>query len=156
LVDDRQPPHFQLLHVMHGLGEIIVLGAAVDALAHDIARGGAARIEALPRHSFANNVAVGHHTDQPIVLSDRNGADVMLAHQLRDLGERRIRTDPLDASVHHFVDFHGGSPLLRAAMPQPDPTPYYEIYIRSGSTGRRGGTTHVVRGPKGHQRGKYS
>src|SRR5262249_8530427 len=129
LVDDRQPADFQLLHVLHSLGEIIVLRAAMDAFAHDIACRRAARIEAVLRQSITDNVAVGHHADELVVLSDRNGANVMLTHELGDLHEWRLRTDPLDALVHHFLDFHGGPPVLGAALPQPGPNPMQSEYI---------------------------
>src|SRR5579862_6612343 len=38
LVDDREPPDVQLFHVMHRLGEIVVLAAAMDAGRHHVPR----------------------------------------------------------------------------------------------------------------------
>ena len=104
----------------------------MNARAHDIARRRAPRIEAVLRQAIADNVAVGHHADELIVLSDGNGANVVLTHELRDLDERRFRADPLDALVHHFFDFHGGPPLLGAAMPQPGPNPYSSSIYQVG------------------------
>src|SRR5215468_602954 len=106
-VDYRQSADLELLHVPNSFGEIIVLPAAMNAWRHDVTRGGALRIEVVLGQPFANDVAVGHHADQPVVLPDRNGAYVMLAHQFREVGDRRVRADPVDASVHHFFDFHG-------------------------------------------------
>src|SRR6266446_7875998 len=60
------------------------------------------------RQSFADDVTVGHHADQPVVLSDGNGAYVMLTHQFREFGDRRVWTNPVDALVHCVFD-----PLLR-------------------------------------------
>jgi hypothetical protein len=45
-----------------------------------------AGVELVLRQSFADDVAVGHHTDQTIILPDRNGADVVIAHQFSKLG----------------------------------------------------------------------
>jgi len=115
LVDHRQPAHLQLLHVPHCLGEVIIISTAMDAWGHYIARSRAAGIEAVLRQSFADDVSVGHHADQPVVLSNRNGAYVMLMHQFRQLGDRRLWTDPVDALVHCVLYFHGGPPLLKFA-----------------------------------------
>src|SRR5262249_26625729 len=112
LVDHGQPAHLELLHVPHRLGEVIVVSATMDAWGHHIARRRAADIEAVLRQAFADDVAVGHHADQMVVLSNRNGADVMLAHQFREFGDGNVRTDPVDALVHRVFDFHGESPLL--------------------------------------------
>jgi len=84
----------------------------MDAWSHHIARRCASDVENVLRQPFADDVTVGHHGDQPVVLSNRNGAYIMLAHQFRELGDRGVRTDPLDAFVHRVFDFHVGPPLL--------------------------------------------
>src|ERR1700687_3352022 len=68
LVHHRQPAELQLLHVMHRLCEVIVLPATMDAFGHHIARHRAASIEVVARKPFADDVAVGHHPDQLVVL----------------------------------------------------------------------------------------
>jgi hypothetical protein len=55
----------------------------MDAWNHNIARRRAAGIEAVLRQPFADDVTVGHHADQPVVLSNWNSADVMLTSILR-------------------------------------------------------------------------
>src|SRR6185436_15370573 len=67
----------------------------------------AAGIEAVLRQPFADDVAVSHHADKSVILPDRNGANIMLPHQFREVGDRGIRIDPVDALVHYFSDFHG-------------------------------------------------
>src|SRR5262249_40903872 len=62
--------------------------------------------------TFADDVAVGDHADQLVVLADRNGADVVVTHQFGDFGDRGVGTDPVDALVHHVFDFHGRPPWL--------------------------------------------
>src|SRR5262249_56036925 len=94
LVDHRQPAHLQFLHVPHCLGEIIVIPAAMNARSHHIARHRAAGVEAVLCQSFADDVSVGHHADQPIVLSNRNSAYVMLTHQLGAFGHTPCPTPP--------------------------------------------------------------
>src|SRR6185437_14986230 len=106
LVDHRQPADLQLFHVPYRLGEVIVLPAAMDALGHHIPRGRAARIEAVLRQAFADDVAVGHHANKLVVLPDGNRADIMLTHQFREFGDRGVRTDPLHALMHRDLDFH--------------------------------------------------
>jgi hypothetical protein len=81
-VDHRQSADLQRLHVPYRLGEVIVIAAAMDAWCHHFARCGAAGIKVFLRQPFAHDVAVGHHADQAIILANRNGADIMLAHQL--------------------------------------------------------------------------
>jgi hypothetical protein len=39
------------------------------------------------RQPFADNLAVGHPADQPVVLSNRNGAYIMLTLQFREFGD---------------------------------------------------------------------
>src|SRR5262245_62638936 len=79
LVDHRQPADFQFLHVPHRLVEVIILATAMDAGSHHIARGQVGRI-ALLRQPFAYDVAIRHHPNELIVLSDWNGADIMFRH----------------------------------------------------------------------------
>ena len=113
LVDHRQPADLQRLHVMHRLGKVIVLPTAMDAFGHHVACLGAAGVEAVAGKPFADDVAIGHHPDQLVVLSDWNAADIVRSHQLGDFGDRRVGADPIDALVHRVFDFHGGPPLLR-------------------------------------------
>src|ERR1700730_6526744 len=89
--------------MLHSLGEVFVLPAAMDNWAHHIARRCAADIEAALRQPFADNVAVGHHADQLVVLSDRNGADILFTHQYREFGDRGVKTDPVDAFAHQTL-----------------------------------------------------
>src|SRR4029077_19467019 len=124
LVDHRQPAYLQLLHVPHCLGEVIVISAAMDAWGHHVARRRAAGIETVPRQSFADDVTVGHHADQPVVLSNGNGAYVMLTHQFREFGDRRVWTNPVDALVHCIFDFHGRPPLLKLVYQPRFPSPF--------------------------------
>src|SRR6266576_6922597 len=112
LVHHRQPAELQLLHVMHRLCEVIVFPATMDAFGHHIARHRAASIEVVARKPFADDVAVGHHPDQSVVLPNRNAADVMLPHQFREFGDGSVGADPVDTLVHHVFDFHGRPPLL--------------------------------------------
>src|SRR5258708_7947201 len=111
LVDDGQPAELQLLHVLHRLCEVVVLAATMDTFGHHIARHRAARIEVVAREPFADDIAVGHHPDQSIVFSDRNAADVMLAHQFREFANGSVGADPIDTPVHHVFDSHGGPPF---------------------------------------------
>src|SRR5258708_6439685 len=90
----------------------IVRTATMDAFGHHIARHRAASIEVVARKPFADDVAVGHHPDQSVVLPNRNAADVMLPHHFREYGDRGVGADPVDTLVHHVFDFHGGPPLL--------------------------------------------
>src|SRR5215510_2541941 len=96
------------------------------------------------RQPFADDVAVGHHPDQPVVLSNRNGTYIMLTHQFCEFGNRGVRTDPVDALVHRVLDFHGGPPLLELdtldEMQRPRPSIFTVQRIRSaGLLGLSGG-----------------
>src|SRR5262252_10712412 len=108
----------------------------MDAWGHHIARDRAAGIKAVLRQSFADDVSVCDHADQPVVLSNRNGAYIMLTHQFREFGDRRVWTDPVDALVHCVFDFHGRSPLLKFAYQPRFPRPFDYTTDRSSAMGR--------------------
>src|SRR5262245_1936743 len=110
LVDHWQPADFQFLHVPHCLVEVVILATAMDAGCHHIARGQVGRI-ALLGQSFAYDVAVRHHANELIVISDWNGSDIVLAHQFRELDDWGVGANPLNALVHRFFDLHGRPPL---------------------------------------------
>src|SRR5262249_40101024 len=78
----------------------------MDAWLHHVSRGRVAQIKTILRQTFANDVTVGDHANQPVILSNWDGADVVRAHQFREFGDRGIRADPLDPLVHCFFDFH--------------------------------------------------
>src|SRR5215210_4597902 len=118
------------------LGEFIVLRATVDAWCHNIARSHPFGIEAVPRQSFADKVTVGDHADQPIVLSDRNGTDIMVAQQFGQFGKGCVWSDPVDALMHRFLYLHGGPPLF--AMNEHRPHPTAAIYNRLDLSARSG------------------
>jgi hypothetical protein len=98
--------------VPHRLGEIIVLPAAVDAWRHHVSRGRAMHIKTILRQTFAYDVTVGDHADQPVILANWDSADVLCTHQFSEFSDRGIQADPLDAFVHCFFDFHAD--LLKA------------------------------------------
>ena len=68
----------------------------MDAWRHHVLRGRAAHIKTILRQTFANDVTVGDHADQPVILANWDGADVVCAHQFSEFGDRGIRADPLD------------------------------------------------------------
>src|SRR6266852_1797145 len=80
LVYNWQSADLNCLHVTHRLGEIIVLAATMNAGGHHIARSSAKGIETVLRQTFANDVTVSHHADQSVVLSNRNGTDIVFTH----------------------------------------------------------------------------
>src|ERR1700732_1794258 len=115
----------QRLHVPYRFSEIVVIPTAMNAWGHHLARRRATGIEVVLRQPFADDVAVGHHADQAVVLSNRDGAYIMLTHQFREFSDRGVRTDPIDALVHRFFDFHRRPPSL---MPR---SPPFRLYNES-------------------------
>src|SRR4029079_5929310 len=99
LVHDRQSTDFELLHVPHRLGEVVVLPTAMDARSHDLACSRAVGIKIVACQPSADNVTIRHHADQLVVLSDRNSTYIMTTHQFGEFNYRRVRTDPLNALV---------------------------------------------------------
>ncbi len=128
LVDHRQPADLQRFHVMHRFRQIVVFLAAVDAFGHHVPRHSARGVEALARKTFADEVAIRHHPDQTIVLPDRHTADVVPLHQFRDFGDWSVGAYPIDALVHHVLDFHGGPPFQGSSPPR------LQLYNRAGAT----------------------
>jgi len=96
----RQPADLRRLHVPHRLAEVVIVPTAVDAWGHHITCHRAAGIEASLCQAFTDDLAAGHHSDQPVVLANRNGAYIMVAHQFRELGYWCVRTNPINAFVH--------------------------------------------------------
>lgn len=62
----------------HRLAEVVIVPTAVDAWSHHITCHRAVGIEAILCQAFTDDVAVSHHSDQPVVLANRNGAYIML------------------------------------------------------------------------------
>src|SRR5260370_36011055 len=107
----------------------------MGAWGNAIGRGRVAGIESGLRHSSAGVVAVGYHADQLVVLSNRNGTDVMLAHQFREFDNRGVRTDPINALVHRVFDFHGGTSVAEAwlhSLKCSAGPPLFQLYNGSG------------------------
>ncbi len=69
LINHRQPTDLKFFHMPHGLSEVIVLAATMDLRGHYITCRCLAGVEVVLRQSFADDVAVGHHSDQTIILS---------------------------------------------------------------------------------------
>jgi hypothetical protein len=82
----------------------------MDALRHHVSRGRTTHIKSILRQTFADDIPIGDHPDQSVILANRDGADVVCAHQFGEFGDRRIRADPLDTPVHCFFDFHADLP----------------------------------------------
>src|SRR5262245_46554518 len=89
---------------------------------HPVSRGRSAHIKTILRQTFANDVAIGDHADQPVILANRDSADVVCAHQFGEFGDRGIWTDPLNALVHCLIDFHADL-LLELDAPRSPPWP---------------------------------
>ena len=87
----------------------------MDAFGHHVPRHRARGIEIFARKAFADDVAISHHTDQPIIFPDRTSADIVSLHQFRDFGDGSIGADPIDSLVHYVLDSHGGPPLQHSA-----------------------------------------
>src|SRR5690348_15042485 len=105
LVDDGKTAYFLGLHRAKRLRHIVVRAAIDDALRHDIA--GAQRAAGFAvRKPAADDVAVGYHADEAIILAHRDGADILALHLLRHLGNRSFRRHPRDAFVHDLFNFH--------------------------------------------------
>src|SRR5215471_891895 len=100
---------------MHRFRYIVVFPSAVDAHGHHVPRHRARGIEVFARKAFADDVAIRHHTDQPIIFPDRNATDIVSLHQFRDFGDGSIGADPIDSLVHYVLDSHGGPPLQHSA-----------------------------------------
>src|SRR5262249_14745906 len=109
----------------------------MDAWRHHLASSREVGIEAALRYPFADDVAVGHHADQPVILSNRNRADIVFAHQFCELGDRNVRTDPIDALVHRVFDLHSGPPLRSSP-------PFVEVYNGSALVARYPGERHSL------------
>src|SRR5262245_18201350 len=113
-VDDGKAPHLLALHNASCGFDIVRVETEKDAFRHEFARGGAFWVTS-HRDAATDNIAIGHHTNQSIVLPDGDCADVVCAHQSSELFHGRPWINPRDAPVHCLFHFHG--PLLFCADP---------------------------------------
>ncbi len=100
-------------HQLHGIHRIHLRGGHDQVDRHDVASGKHRRIQALG-HQLKHQVAIGHDADRPGLLKgvdDHQGADVVLAHELRhdhcggfwfNHGDRRGR-EVLELRSHLFA-----------------------------------------------------
>src|SRR5690349_8274497 len=107
-IDDRQAAYVPVLHQACDLVELESLQAELDACGHDIACALCQWIEA-PGEATADDVSVRHHADQSVVLADRNGTDVTLAHRSCERDNGRVRIDPAHTLVHALFTCMDGS-----------------------------------------------
>jgi hypothetical protein len=82
----RGSADLQFLHVPHSLGEILVFTATMNFRGHHIAGRRAARIEVVLRQPFADDVAVGHHSDKAVVLANWDSAYIAVCINLASSG----------------------------------------------------------------------
>src|SRR4029077_5267059 len=111
LVDHRQPADLQLLHMPHRFGKVCVLTAAMDFCCHYIACSGAVAIEVVLRQFLADDVGVGHHSDQTIILAYPDSAYVVVSHQFREFSHRGGLTQSTPLCIAS-LSFMVGPPLL--------------------------------------------
>src|SRR5262245_5318930 len=104
-VDDGKAPHPFALHNASCRFDIVLVETEMDALRHNFPRGGSFWIPTLC-NAAADNIAIGHHANQSIILTDGNGADVVHAHQIGELFYACQRINPRDALVHCPSYFH--------------------------------------------------
>ena len=86
-------------NVRHDLVDLLIIAAKDDALGHHVARRQLVDVAAVA-YAATDDVAIGDHSDEPIILANGNRADVEFAHLLRNLSDGRLRADPLCTLVH--------------------------------------------------------
>src|ERR1700704_981894 len=75
----RQPPDLDVAHVRRDLVEILVVITVLDLGGHDIAD---PRIGPTAQRNPADgNVAVGNHSDEALIIGDREQADAKCCHR---------------------------------------------------------------------------
>src|SRR5262245_3867042 len=110
----------------------------MDLRSHDFAGRHALGVETFLCHSLADDIAVGHHSDQPVVFANRNGTNVSFTHQLCDFYDRSFRADPVDALMHRIFDLHSGPPISGLDLRSPLSQRYYTTIVMRGTPPRRG------------------
>jgi hypothetical protein len=51
-------------------------------------------------------ITIGDHSDQLVVLADRQHPDIQLLHRRRRVAKRLVRANNLDITMHDLVDLH--------------------------------------------------
>ena len=105
-IEHREPAHLQGAHVAGKVFGGLVLEDVFHLGRHhlaDLALGGVLSGGYRP---YAD-VAVGQHADEPVLVRDRNGADVELGHQACRLLQGLRWRGQLDVAGHDFGDLHG-------------------------------------------------
>jgi hypothetical protein len=121
-----------LAHELGGGVDLLVDLHADHAASRDVAHlrgvGGAALGD-----RAHDDVAVGQDPERVVAVEDEDGSDVAVAHLLRGLGQRRVRTDGAQIAGHHlsYGAGHGCSSLWLPSRRYP---------VRPESTGAALGT----------------
>jgi hypothetical protein len=103
-VQDGQAADLVLAHVLDHMVDILVLEAIFHVLGHDLAD---LRVRALARRQAAHDdVAVGDHADDAIMIADRQVTDVAFRHDLRDFADGLARAGQDHVAAHDVLDLH--------------------------------------------------
>src|SRR6266403_1631736 len=78
----------------------------------------------LPRRDGArDDITIGDHSDQTIILADRQEADILFRHPLGDLFQRVVRAGELDVAGHAAGRQGGLRPQPSAGRARPQLVP---------------------------------
>ena len=90
------------------VGDLLVLESVHDLFAHHFAHRRRIR-RATPGDRAHGDVAIGDHTDEAVVLADRQGAGIEIGHHLCGCVQAIVGPHQLDLRGHQLLDFHNAS-----------------------------------------------
>jgi len=104
-IEHRKSPHLVLGHYLAGSFRIIIFETIADALRHHLANRCIAGGAILGSRPY-DDIAVSHHPNQPVILANRQGADIAGAHLPSDLADCHVRIGDFDVALHNFTNLH--------------------------------------------------
>jgi hypothetical protein len=99
-IENWQPAHLLLSHIVSHVPEILVLEDVLDVGRHDLAHFGPRRILAFCDKP-QGDIAVGYHTHEPVTFADRQNATVLITHNSACLLYIVIGISDPDIGAHH-------------------------------------------------------
>jgi hypothetical protein len=112
-VNDRQAANLLVAHVLEHGFDALVDEAVENARRHRIARRLGPHVAALGDDAH-DDVAIGHHADEPLVLDHGRCADVAVAHFASDFQDWGVGPDEAHVGRHDILNSHARTLL---AMP---------------------------------------
>src|SRR5438132_255489 len=114
MVDDWQSPDLDVGHVAGHFFEFLIFKAVFDVFGHHLPHPG---LWTLSLGDTADrNIAIGNHTNEMVVFTNWQSADIETRHYLSCMLDRFLRIRDTNTPCHRFTYFHCYLPLIATSV----------------------------------------